>query len=187
MDPEVLSAIDTYVNSSFYNQSEILSLICDQNFAPDELNKEVIELIIADKIKLKSIAELGWPKLTHNDLLDRFFKRLNKAGILSLQNVNNYASGLDEVTDIYQSQKNNNFEFRGFCFYQWQDTEVAINGGGLRFSFGDLDGDKQSIIKIGELIFNEIGKTLPKAEWSGTQEKKILISTFKWRRRFKLL
>ena len=187
MDAEVIATIGIYVNASFYSQSQILDIICDEIYASDELSHINVEKIVEEKIRLKSIEEKKWPKLTHNDLLDKFFKKLNKAGIIALQNVENFASGLDEVTDIFQNQDKDKIKgnLRGFCFYQWQDTEVAINGGGLRFSYGDLNNNKEQSAKIGCFIFEEIKKTSLKPDWSGDQEKKIYISNFKWRKRFK--
>lgn len=184
MDAEVISTIETYVKASFFNQNQILTIICDEIYASDELSHINVEKIIEEKIQIKSLEEKKWPKCTHNDLLDKFFLKLNKTGIIALQNVKNFASGLDEVTDIFQNQNKTKANLHGFCFYQWQDTEVAINGGGLRFSYGDLDNNKEQSAKIGSFIVEEIKKTALKPDWSGDQEKKIHISNFKWRKRF---
>lgn len=183
MDKEVISTIETYVNSSFYKTDQIIAIICEELFSADELNQNSIAEIIEEKISLKLIEEKKWPKITHNDLLDKLFRKLNNSGFIALHNVKNFASGLDEATDIFQDQIEPKSSLQGFCFYQWQDTEVAINGGGLRISYGDLDNNKEFIIKIGNKLIEEIKKIFPKAEWNGDQEKKILIPNFKWRKR----
>ena len=183
MDAEVISLIETYVAADFFTSEEILSIICDDVYAADELSHNAVEKIIEEKVKQKKDIENKWPKTTHNDLLNRCFKKLNKAGIITLHNVKSFAIGVDEATDIFQNQEKNKTKYLGFCFYQWQDTEVAINGGGLRLSYGDLDGDKEKTYQIGKLIFDEINKKFSKAIWNGDQEKKIFIPKFKWRKK----
>ena len=183
MDTQVVFSIESYVRAGFYSPSQILAIICDEAYASDQLNPQVVMQIIEEKMEIKLLDEKKWARFTHNDLLDRFYRNLNKSGIIALQNVKDYSNGLDEVTDIYQDQKYKNLTFRGFCFYQWQDTEFAISGGGLRLSFGDVNGDKEMSLKIGHFICNGLQKSLPKAEWDGNLEKKIYIRNFKWRRR----
>ena len=61
------------------------------------------------------------------------------------------------------------------------------DGGGLRLSYGDLDGNKEKTYQIGNLIYAEINKKFTNAIWNGDQEKKIFIPKFKWRKKTEIV
>ena len=70
-------------------------------------------------------------------------------------------------------------------FYDGQDLERALDGGGLLVAFDHVDGDVPDKIKVGNALKEELERVGFKIDWSGTTDQRINIPTIDWKRRYR--
>jgi hypothetical protein len=59
---------------------------------------------------------------------------------------------LSEIKHRVWSRKKVRSEVKGYCFCHAQDAARAVDGGGLRIAFGDLDDNKVKKVEVGNLV-----------------------------------
>lgn len=72
---------------------------------------------------------------------------------------------------------------RGYVFYHEQDTDRAIDGGGLMLAFGSYEGEEPKTEAIGREICAALTRFGIPHEWNGSSNTRILIQPFEWRKR----
>jgi len=71
---------------------------------------------------------------------------------------------------------------RGYTFFHMQDTDGAIEGGGLYLAFGSTDADGTAEIAIGKEIASAVRAAGLKVEWDETNRARIFV-TVDWKKR----
>src|SRR5262249_29715254 len=118
------------------------------------------------------------------DRLDSLFDDLNENGIIALQNAGyTQSDGMSDITERYEDLGGEKSDVIGYCFYHGQDLERAVGGMGLLFTFGDILGDDQKGVKIGEMIRKKAVEHGFEVEWDGSITTRIQLAPFEWQRR----
>jgi len=71
---------------------------------------------------------------------------------------------------------------RGYAFYHMQDTESAVEGGGLYLNYGALQDGEAAAVEIGKEIAAILKQRGLEVFWDETWEKRIGVK-MDWKRR----
>jgi hypothetical protein len=170
----------------------------------DDLSSQTLRPIAEELVKRAVETHLKeqatWPAVTDCDRLDSAFAELERHGIFCRQNYG-AKDGHAELQDETQRAFEKGRVIRGYCFFDVQDTDKAIESGALFLAFGPgpvadeeiLPTTKESIRDgsyehEGTAAAREIVATLQHhgldAQWGGTVGEGIQIK-MDWRRRRK--
>lgn len=185
LSEETQGEIEAMVRSGFEDRDRVISIFCEEIYAPGDLDPEEVESATDEAFKKLQKEKRSWPTVTDCDKLNRIFEALNKQGIIALQNAGNTQSdGYDDVIEAHKKSKKPK-DNRGYCFYHWQDVERAVAGAGLYLAFGPIDPQKEETEgpKIGQAIVSLLHEAGFRVEWSGSFDQRIFIPQVDWKRR----
>ena len=182
---ELRDQIRRDVASAFYDEDMILKNAADA-FA-DDLDADVLrtqaQQFLREALRAQSQASRHWPDVTDCDRLDAAFAELEAAGIVCRQNFTCCGTcGSAEIWDEIVAAEEDGLRARGYAFYHIQDTDAAVDGGGVFLSYGACDDGEAAAIAIGRAIVAEISAHGLTVEWDGSWDRKIQVA-LKWQRR----
>lgn len=129
------------------------------------------------------LAQSGWPTHTDCDRLDAAFEALETSGIVSRQNFTCCGTcGVAEIGAEIEDAEAAGQIVRGYTFYHAQDTEAAVDGGGLYLNYGAVEDDPNAARAIGRAIAAELTAHGLEASWDGDLKRRIAV-TLSWQRR----
>ena len=124
-----------------------------------------------------------WPSRTDCDRLDDAFAALEAEGILARHDYSCCGTcGAAEIWDELQDHLDAGNAVRGYTFYHQQDTESAVDGGGVFLNYGATEDSDEAITTIAQRVVAVLQTHGLKAEWSGDLDKRIQVPLV-WRRR----
>lgn len=125
--------------------------------------------------------EATWSTPTANDRLEAAFAELDAAGIVALQNAGwTQTDGWEEIGEATEHRQN----VRGGVFFHSQDTERAMEGGGLMLTFGVVgEGGAAASAVIGEETAATLRSYGLTVEWNGRVDARLLVKPFIWQKR----
>ena len=155
---------------------EMLDYFTDEN---PEIDEGFVAQITDEALARHATEQASWDGPTDCDLLDRAFAALEKSGIVARQDFTCCSNcGLaeigDDVDDIGAKD--------GYVFYHMQDTERAVEGGGLYFSYGVFGGDESGSLSIGHRVVQALQAVGLQPKWDGTFARKIYLP-LTWKKR----
>jgi uncharacterized protein DUF6891 len=124
-----------------------------------------------------------WPVMTDCDRLDAAFAELERKGIVARQNFTccqtcgHYEIG-DEITVARRAGR----EVRGYTFYHMQDTESAVEGGGLYLAYGAVPSVDGALVAVGREIVEALHRHGLESKWDGSGNARIFV-VLDWKRR----
>ncbi len=128
-------------------------------------------------------AQRQWPAVTDCDRLDRAFAGLNRSGIVARQNFACCTNcGHAEIGAEIEDAEKIGTKVIGYTFFHFQDTDRAVAHGDLYLAYGDLAGDQNAGVRIGQTIVEALRRHGLAVEWNGSFDKAILVK-LKWQRR----
>ena len=158
---------------------DTLDYFIDEDPEFDEADKRLVAQITDEELSRYQTEQASWDGPTDCDLLDRAFGNLEKSGIVARQNFTCCTNcGLAEIGD----DVNDINEKDGYVFYHMQDTERAVEGGGLYFSYGVFGGDETNSLAIGKRVIEALQSVGLKPDWDGTFQQKIYLPLH-WKKR----
>lgn len=123
--------------------------------------------------------ERTWQGVSTNDRIDKAFEFLDHAGIYSAQDYWCCSScGHSAAAETMTERKT-----RGYVFYHEQDTERAVEGGGLMLAYGSYEGEDPKTEAIAREICDTLDRFGIPHEWNGSASSRIFIQPFEWRKR----
>ena len=149
-----------------------------------DLRFEVREAVIA---AVESLLEdqAKWDVLTDYDRLELAFDQLEDAGIVARQNFT--CCGTCGAAEIQAEIEDFEFEgrtARGYVFFHQQDTERAVEGSGLYFSYGSVeDGSEAAHLAIGQQVHDTMAAVGLKPHWNGKIDQRVGVM-LEWKRRW---
>lgn len=155
----------------------------DEGYDDEAAVKRICEAEIEVAFAKHLAAQATWPEVTDCDRLDRAFEVLNDGGIVAehdfacCQNC-----GLAEIGEPIQEAADAGVDVSGFAFYHAQDTDRAVQGGGLYLTFGHVDGGEVSGVAIGRIVADALNDAGLETDWDGTFGKRIGVR-LDWKRR----
>lgn len=185
LDSEVIEEIDVLVRSAFWDRDRILEIICEELYAPGDLDENAVSPVIASSIEKWRTSQAQWPEVTDCDRLDQAFAKLNELGVIALHNAGmTQSDGYDDFREIYANHPKQS-QLVGYCYYHGQDLERVVRGGPLFFSFGPCDPNLEQSegSRVGQMIVQQLTDAGLTVEWDGTFDNRMSIPKFNWQRR----
>ena len=140
------------------------------------------EAYTAEALVAHAEAQKQWTT-TDCDRLDASFTQLEADGILARQDFSCCQNcGHGEIWDLVQSANADDRSVRGYTFYHHQDTESAVEGGGLCLAYGSVIEGDEALARIGHEIVAALRSNGLQVNWDGTTKKRIVV-TVDWKRR----
>jgi hypothetical protein len=127
-------------------------------------------------------AQVGWPDRTDCDRLDEAFAELEVQGIVARQNFTCCSTcGHYEIgAEVVAARKRR--PVTGYAFYHMQDTERAVEGGGVYVKYDALSDDRARKAEVGRRIVAAVEQAGLRAEWDGDPDTAVLVK-LKWQKR----
>jgi hypothetical protein len=185
LSDETLGEIDTQVRSGFESRERVIEIFCEEMYAPGDLDPDEVSAAVDAAIGAHQQSKTTWPAVTDCDRLDRAFTRLTFEGVICLHNAGyTQSDGFDDFREAYRSHSHRD-TVRGYCFYHGQDTERAVEGGGLFLAFGPVDPKQEETEgpAVGRLVTAALTTEGLQSRWDGTFAERIFIPHFTWQRR----
>ncbi len=171
--------------------------------SPEEIIDSAIEIVAEEQFDAKTLRphaqralaqeiaayrqdERGWPEVTDYDRLDRTFVELERQGIVCRQNFSCCGNcGSAEIWDEMRDAKETGLSVRGYVFFHIQDTESAIEGGGLYLSYGAVAEGEASALEVAREVADALTQAGLQVDWDGSWERRIGVR-LDWQRRLAL-
>ncbi len=177
--------ISVLVRSGFYENEQIIEILCEQMYEPGELDPGEVDAAINFELEKLAAEKKTWPAVTDYDRLNAAFDRLSNCGIIALHNAGyTQSDGHDDFVAEYSSHEDKS-SVVGYCFYHRQDLERAVRGGGLFVAFGPVHPNDEATKGplVGKIIRDELERAGLAVEWDGTFQQRIYLPKFVWQRR----
>ena len=171
----------------FDSPEEIHAMIDEGTALLDLSDAHKVRITAARELAKKRNAEQGWPQTTDVDKLERAFDRLHEQGICAIHCAGDtQEQGIDAVVDVLADDDTPEDHYHGYCFYDSQDVEQAMDNQGLLLAHGHVDrseaGDAQHIA-VARAICEALRQEGLEADWNGSTNRRIHLPTFRWQRR----
>jgi len=128
----------------------------------------------------------GWPALTDHDRLEQAFAALETQGVVCRQNFTCCGTcGVAEIGDEIEAALERGGPVHGYTFFHMQDTERAVEGGGLWLNYGATDGGEAPALAIAQRIADALRNAGLVVDWDGDWTKRIHVP-LQWQRRLAL-
>jgi hypothetical protein len=138
---------------------------------------------LAEALQEHAEAQGAWPKVTDCDRLDAAFDALESEGVLARQNFACCQScGHGEMWDEVKSAADAGRQVRGYVFFHQQDTDRAVDGGGLYLAYGATEAGDEAEAAVGEVIARCLRAQGLEVVWNGSSKQRVWIR-LDWQRR----
>ena len=178
---EVNYEIQLLIKIGFYSDDEILEII-DDEFIEENISKDLISnLLLENKENLEELKEDSDDFIK----LSKAFDDLTKENIISIHNAGyDIEEGIQDSFELFTHLKNNKYEPIGFCFYTFEDIEIAIEENALNIAFGDFEYDEKKGLEIAKKIVKTLKDYGFEINWGESVDEIIEIKDFNWKKRF---
>ena len=185
MDKELIDEINyeiqLLIKIGFYSDDEILEII-DDEFIEEDISKDLISnLLLENKENLEELKEDSDDFIK----LSKAFDDLTKEKIISIHNAGyDIEEGIQDSFELFTHLKNNKYEPIGFCFYTFEDIEIAIDENALNIAFGDFEYDEKKGLEIAKKIVKTLKDYGFEINWAESVDEIIEIENFNWKKKY---
>lgn len=185
MDKELIDEINyeiqLLIKIGFYSDDEILEII-DDEFIEEDISKNLISnLLLENKENLEELKEDSDDFIK----LSKAFDDLTKEKIISIHNAGyDIEEGIQDSFELFTHLKNNKYEPIGFCFYTFEDIEIAIEENALNIAFGDFEYDEKKGLEIAKKIVKTLKDYGFEINWGESVDEIIEIENFNWKKKY---
>ncbi|VTR93929.1 Uncharacterized protein OS=Sphingobium lactosutens DS20 GN=RLDS_20860 PE=4 SV=1 [Gemmata massiliana] len=124
-----------------------------------------------------------WPDRTDCDRLDEAFDELEEKGIVCRQNFACCGTcGSAEIWDEMRATRDRGKTVRGYAFYHMQDTDSAVDGGGLYLGYGATEEGEEAALTVARDVISVLNAHGLETDWNGNWNTRIGVS-LDWKRR----
>jgi hypothetical protein len=181
----VAEHVRSLVAAGYDDRQTVIDRVND--YVTDESNDEALIARVPELVDRAIAAQLAaqksWPQTTECDLLDAAFTKLERSGIVARQNFTCCQTcGFAEIGDELDQVKASGIYVRGLTFFHQQDTESAVEGGGVYLSYAATE-DGHDGAEIAREIVAVLTAHGLKPNWDGTTAQRIEVP-LNWQRRF---
>jgi cytochrome c556 len=147
-----------------------------------ELDEEEVETLVDQSIRAHHRKQVRWKLPTDCDKLDAAFKALERKGVVARQHFTccsncGHHEIWDEIKEVRAKRK-----VVGYAFYHMQDTQAAVDGGGIYVKFSAVEDDDVKKRVVGQKVVDSLTAAGLKPRWDGNPNCAIAVS-LKWRKR----
>lgn len=185
MDKELIDEINyeiqLLIKIGFYSDDEILEII-DDEFIEEDISKDLISnLLLENKENLEELKEDSDDFIK----LSKAFDDLTNEKIISIHNAGyDIEEGIQDSFELFTHLKNNKYEPIGFCFYTFEDIEIAIEENALNIAFGDFEYDEKKGLEIAKKIVKTLKDYGFEINWAESVDEIIEIENFNWKKKY---
>lgn len=153
----------------------------------------IVETLLPALKAERERAMRGWPGQTDCDRLDAAFEELNAAGIMARHHWTCCNTcGRAAIPEEYERLGGfwGATPIIGYTFYHVQDSESAVEGGGICLNYGTTtqpDTEEKEVaasLAVARRVCDVLCKHGLQATWDGSIERKIMVS-IDWKRRLR--
>jgi hypothetical protein len=186
IDAEVRQFVRMLVRAGYEELDEIVA--CAMEYFTGTWDEELVggraERALSEEVESLRNAQLSWPVTTDYDRLVSAFRTLRARGIVARENFTCCQTcGMDEIgAELQTEEEESGVPVRGFTFFHIQDTERAVEDGGLYLSFGGADDTEAGALHTAAAVVEELSSHGLEAAWDGTSAKRIRVK-MAWQRR----
>jgi hypothetical protein len=177
--------IRLHVATGYADEAEILQNARDcfeGEIEPSSLERESRRLL-AEALAEHAEQQRTWPATTDCDRLDAAFAALEAQGIMSRQNYSCCQTcGTGEIYAEMKAAEQSGKPVQGYSFFHVQDTESAVEGGGVFLSYGGYAKGDQPTMTVADKIVSTLADHGLKTDWDGKLETRIFVE-MDWKRR----
>lgn len=171
--------VEELVRGGFVPVAEIAEQAADyvaDEYEGDDLLDRAEELMVG-ALAAHAKEQLTWEGPTDCDRLDLAFAALRQAGVMARQDFTCCQScGHAEIGDELREGD------RGYTFYHQQDTERAVEGGGVMLAYGAVVPGEDACVAIGNEIVAALAEAGLQPDWDGSSNRRIHVP-LDWRKR----
>jgi hypothetical protein len=183
---ELRSYIRRDVRAGFHSLDDILELaievIADEGLPAESLRPHAERFLAEELVRLQEEAK-SWPETTDCDRLDRAFAELEANGIVARQNFTCCQTcGHAEIGEQIENAMAEGRAVEGYTFFHQQDTEAAVDEGGMHLAYGALEEGEGATAAIGRRVADTLGRHGLAVQWDGSVKTRIQVS-MQWRKR----
>lgn len=176
--------IDRVVREGFDDEETIVQRATD--YASDELGSPMrreVKRLTAERLAAHRQQQAKWQGPTDCDRLDAAFLAMQRRGVVARQNFSCCSNcGHGEMWDEMRAM-GPNARVIGYAFYHAQDTDSAVEGGGLYVKYGAIERGEEAAVGIGSIIRDELRRAGLKVDWNGSSNQAIGVVHLDWKRR----
>jgi hypothetical protein len=185
IEAELREQITTAVAEGFSDREDIIGRFAENaeaDYERDDL-EPLIEKLTDQALAAHHRKQAKWKGRTDNDRLDHAFEALERMGIVARQNFTCCSTcGHYEIGDEIKQAKKKRRPVSGYAFYHMQDTESAVEGGGIYIKYDTLANDEEKKKAVGRKIVEALEEAELETEWDGDPNTAILVK-LKWQKR----
>lgn len=150
---------------------------------PAQSLRSVVKHCVDTAFTAQAIEEVTWPSVTDNDRLNSAFEALEAQGVLARQDFTDCKlCGYDALKEEAREKRLKGINVRGWVFYDWENTEEAMQGNGLYLQYRCAPGCRNTTPGIGREIVAVLRARNLCPEWSDKSEDAIRVPMV-WQRR----
>lgn len=182
---DVRAFIDREVAGGFCDEDEIL--VSAMEVFAEEMEASALrtaaQQMLRSALAAHRAAAREWPTHTDCDKLDAAFAALEADGVIARQNFTCCGTcGSAEIWDAIATFETTYGPARGYAFYHVQDTESAVEGGGLYLNYGAVEDGEAAALTIARDIVAELEAHGLQTDWNGSWNQRIGVA-LDWKRR----
>lgn len=151
--------------------------------ADEDSLREAAANLWPDLVAEHRAMQADWPEVTDYDRLTAAFAALGERGIVAREHFTCCNTcGAAEIWDEIEEVKDGGGTPRGYAFFHWQDTERAVEGGGVYLNYGACEEGEGAALGIAQEIVEELEAHDLPTDWDGSWNHKIGVP-LDWKRR----
>lgn len=152
------------------------------DFEPGDL-LDTAERLTAEALAAHLHEQDGWPDVTDCDRLDAAFEALEAAGVVARQNFSCCGTcGHADIGEEIAAAEEAGRAVRGYTFYHVQNTEAAVEGGGLYLAYGAVEDGEAGAEAVAAEVVSTLAAHGLKPEWNGSARQCVFVPLV-WQRR----
>ncbi len=150
-----------------------------------EVEGATVKALVDQAVRAHHTKQARWTTPTDCDKLDSAFKSLERKGVVARQNFTCCSNcGHHEIWDEIETAREKKRTVIGYAFYHMQDTESAVDGGGIYVKFSAVENDDVKKRLVGQKVVDALTAAGLKPDWDGDPGDAIAVKV-KWRKRRK--
>ena len=188
-EAELLDELHGYVRrkvaAGFDGPDEIVQDTME--YLEEEIDPELLQArataLVGELLAEHLREQQGWPATTDCDRLDQAFRELEREGIVCRQNFTCCMScGSSEIWGEIEQARARGIDVRGYAFYHSQDTDAAVDGGGVYLAYAGVAPGDEADVAVGQAIEDALQRSGLRTSWDGSRQRRIYVE-LEWRRR----
>ncbi|HET7460765.1 MAG TPA: hypothetical protein VFJ82_05940 [Longimicrobium sp.] len=182
---ELREQIETDVKAGFLEAWDVEQSAVDafQDRVEPAALEAAAERLTEEALAAHARAQATWPAETDCDRLDAAFAALEERGIVARQHFsccNN--CGSQEIWGEVDEARAEGRVVRGCTFYHEQDTDCAVEGGGVHLGYQSVAEGDEAMAAVGREIVDVLRAHGLHPEWNGSPKLRVHVP-MDWKRR----